>query len=161
MLCEEALYNPGCRLPVPVRFIMDDFATNACVPDFDKLISVIRTRQISVSIVVQSITRLDGLYGHDKARTIINNCDTMLYLGGQDIKTAEIVSVKANVPLNDILDMSTRDAWLFTRGEPAKRVKKYNPAAHPEYVNVTDAFGEDEVAVEDEVEEEEIAFGFC
>ena len=57
---------------------MDDFATNAKVPDFDKLISVIRSRQISVSIVVQSITQLDGLYGPDRARTIINNCDTML-----------------------------------------------------------------------------------
>ena len=78
MLCEEAESCPGCRLAVPVRFIMDDFATNAKVPDFDKLISVIRSRQISVSIVVQSITQLDGLYGPDRARTIINNCDTML-----------------------------------------------------------------------------------
>lgn len=162
MLCEEALYHPGCRLPVPVRFIMDDFATNACVPDFDKLISVIRSRQISVSIVVQSITQLDSLYGSDNARTIINNCDTMLYLGGQDIKTAEIVSVKANVPLNDILDMSIKDAWLFMRGEPARKAKKYNPAAHPEYVNVADAFGEEEDSgIEDESEEEAIAFGFC
>ena len=138
MLCEEAESRPECRLAVPVRFIMDDFATNADIPDFDKMVSVIRSRQISVSIMLQSITQLDGIYGPDKAGTIINNCDIMLYLGGQDIKTAEIVSIKANVPLNSILDMSTKDAWLFTRGEPGKKVKKYNPACHPEYVNVTD-----------------------
>lgn len=163
MLCEEAENHPGCRLAVPVRFIMDDFATNAHVPDFDKLISVIRSRQISVSVVVQSITQLDGIYGPDKARTIINNCDTMLYLGGQDIKTAEMVSVKANVPLNSILDMSTKDAWLFTRGEPGKRVKKYNPADHPEYVKVMDIFGDDGSAENEDMPEaeEKITFGFC
>ena len=163
MLCEEAESRPGCRLAVPVRFIMDDFATNAHVPDFDKLISVIRSRQISVSVVVQSITQLDGIYGPDKARTIINNCDTMLYLGGQDIKTAEMVSVKANVPLNSILDMSTKDAWLFTRGEPGKRVKKYNPADHPEYVKVMDIFGDDGSAENEDMPEaeEKITFGFC
>lgn len=48
----------------------------------------------------------------------------MPYFGDQDIKTAEMVSVKVNVPLNSILDMSTKDAWLFTRGESGKRVKK-------------------------------------
>ena len=163
ILCEEAERHPGCRLPVPVRFIMDDFATNTLIPDFDKLISVIRSRQISVSIVVQSITQLDGLYGSDKARTIINNCDSMLYLGGQDIKTAEMVSVKANVPINSILDMSIKDAWLFVRGEPGKKVKKYNPANHPEYINLPEASEGEDMPVEEETHaaEEKITFGFC
>lgn len=160
MLCDEAESHPGCRLPVPVRFIMDDFATNTKVPDFDNLISVIRSRQISVSLVVQSITQLDGLYGSDRARTIVNNCDTCLYLGGQDIKTAEIMSVKADVPVNAILDMSTKDAYLFVRGESARKVKKYTPADHPEYVNVMEALGDDELPEPEEEPEEELTLGF-
>ena len=74
-----------------------------------------------------------------------------------------MVSVKANVPLNSILDMSTKDAWLFTRGEPGKRVKKYNPADHPEYVKVMDIFGDDGSAENEDMPEaeEKITFGFC
>ena len=74
-----------------------------------------------------------------------------------------MVSVKANVPLNSILDMSTKDAWLFVRGEPAKKTKKYNPAHHTEYVNVMDTFGEDDIYEAEETgkPEEKITFGFC
>ena len=162
MLCDEAEKHEGCRLPVPGRIIMDDFATNACVEDFDKIISVIRSRDIYVSIVIQSITQLDGLYGQERARTIINNCDTMLYLGGQDINTAELVSVKANMPINSILDMGIGESYLFVRGGAPRKVRKYNPAAHPEYRCVKDVFGEDESEPElkEEYEEKPFTIGF-
>ena len=150
MLCEEAEKHPGCRLPVPVRFIMDDFATNARVPDFDNIISVIRSREIAVSIIIQSITQLDGIYGPEKARTIINNCDNMLYLGGQDISTAELVSVKTDYSRQKVLEMEINDAILFTRGKKFRHVKKYDPMDHPEYENVADFFGRERAEYEDD-----------
>lgn len=67
--------SPGSRLPVPVRFILDDFATNTIIPNFDSLISVIRSRELSVSLVIQSLSQLESLYGRAKSQTIINNCD--------------------------------------------------------------------------------------
>ena len=84
-LCDSADCSPDGRLKVPVRFIMDDFAANAVIPDFDKVISVIRSREIYVSLILQSLSQLDSMYGKDRAMTIINNCDSCLYLGGQDV----------------------------------------------------------------------------
>ena len=72
--------QPDSRLPIPVRFILDDFSTNTVIPDFDKIIAVIRSREIYVSVVIQSLSQLEGLYGHAKSQTIINNCDHCLYL---------------------------------------------------------------------------------
>lgn len=89
-------YRPDNRLPVPVRFILDDFATNVVIPDFDGIISIIRSREVYVSLIIQSINQLYALYGNDKGKTIINNCDNCLYLGGQDLDTSQFISVKAN-----------------------------------------------------------------
>ena len=76
-LCDSADCSPDGRLKVPVRFIMDDFAANAVIPDFDKVISVIRSREIYVSLILQSLSQLDSMYGKDRAMTIINNCDSI------------------------------------------------------------------------------------
>lgn len=132
-LCAEADRNQDHRLNIPVRFYLDDFAANVTVPDFDKVISVIRSREISVSIVLQSISQLESLYSHAQAMTIINNCDNMLYLGGQDVETARYISVKANRPVSTILNMDLQSAWLFTRGREPKQVQKYDLAKHPQY----------------------------
>lgn len=117
----------GRRLPVPVRFMLDDFAANAVIPDFDKIISVIRSREIYVSLIIQSLSQLYAMYGEDKAKTIINNCDNLLYLGGQDVDTANYIGVKANKTANTILNMPAGEAILFTRGEAPCNVKKYDP----------------------------------
>ena len=98
-------YRPNSRLPVPVRFILDDFATNVVIPNFDGIISVIRSREVYVSLIIQSINQLYSLYGENKGKTIINNCDNCLYLGGQDIDTANFISVKANKTKDSILHM--------------------------------------------------------
>lgn len=115
------------RLPVPVRLILDDFAANTIIPDFDKIISVIRSREIHVSIIVQSLSQLYSMYGEGKGKTIINNCDNLLYLGGQDVETAQYIAVKANRTANTILGMPVGDALLFTRGREPLNVKKYDP----------------------------------
>ncbi len=133
-LIKTADGNEDGRLQVPVRIILDDFATNVYIPDFDKLISVIRSREISVSIILQSISQLETLYTHAQAVTIINGCDHLLYLGGQDVSTAEYISKKANVLVENVLNMRLDDAFLFTRGEQPAQVEKVNPfqGAEPE-----------------------------
>ena len=133
VLCDVADKSPGHRLPVPVRFILDDFASNTHIPDFDRIISVVRSREISVSIIIQSLSQLEALYGQAKAATILNNCDNMLYLGGQDVETASFIARKANKTPSSILCMPLDAAWLFTRGEAPKSVTKYRLESHPLY----------------------------
>ena len=132
MLMAEADKQSDNRLKVPVRLYLDDFA-NLLVPDMDKIISVIRSREISVSIVLQNITQLEGLYGRAKAMTIIDNCDHLLYLGGQSVETARFIGSKANKPVSTILNMPLDRAWLFERGALPREVKKYDLTRHPLY----------------------------
>jgi len=133
-LCRSADKDyPDHRLPVPVRFILDDFATNTVIPDFDNLISVIRSREISVSVIIQSLTQLEGLYGHAKAMTIANNCDNWLYLGGQDVETARVISVKANRTADTILGLPLGSAYLFTRGRKPQVVTQFDLRDHERY----------------------------
>ena len=137
-LCAIADKSPGHRLPIPVRFILDDFASNTHIPDFDRIISVIRSREISTSIIIQSLSQLEAIYGTARAQTIINNCDNMLYLGGQDVETASFISKKANKTPSSILSMPLDAAWLFTRGDAPKSVTKYRLESHPLYRELTE-----------------------
>ena len=133
-LCEYA--DRECEdhcLPVPVRFILDDFATNACIPNFDNHISVIRSRGISVSLILQSLTQLENMYGKYASTTILNGCDTTLYLGGQDLLTANYIGTRVNRPDYDILSMPLTDTWLMVRGEEPKLVKRYDLDNDPRY----------------------------
>lgn len=132
-LCRYADSRADSRLPVPLRFILDDFAAGTRIQDFDKLTSVIRSREISVSLIIQSLSQLESLYGPARAKTILNNCDHMLYLGGQDVDTAAYVAKKANRPTSDVLNMPLSEAWLFTHGQAPRRVRKYVPEDHPRY----------------------------
>ena len=115
-LCEYA--DTECknyRLPVPVRFILDDFATNCKIEEFPRMISSIRSRQISVMLMIQAESQLKQGYGKD-AGTIISNCDTYMYLGGNDLETAETVSQRCNKPLSQVLYMPVGNCWVFRRG---------------------------------------------
>ncbi|MDO5559570.1 MAG: type IV secretory system conjugative DNA transfer family protein [Oscillospiraceae bacterium] len=104
------------RLPVPVRFILDDFGTNCRIDGFQNMISNIRSRDISAMIILQSTTQLVAGYS-DSAHTIIDNCDTMIYMGGNDTETAQMVSVRCNKPLSKILSMPVGTNWIIRRGE--------------------------------------------
>lgn len=117
ILCSYA--DESCedgRLPVPVRFILDDFGTNCRIEGFENMISNIRSREISAMIILQSRSQLISGYGED-AHTIIDNCDTMIYLGGNDIETARMISTRCNKPVHRILDMPVGTNWVFRRGE--------------------------------------------
>lgn len=126
-LCAAADESPGGRLKVPVRIILDDFATNIYIPNFDKIISVIRSREISVSLILQSISQLQTLYTLPQAKTIINGCDHLLYLGGTDVDTAQFIGTKANKTADTILNMKLDDAYLFSRGELPQMIEKVPP----------------------------------
>jgi type IV secretion system protein VirD4 len=126
-LCAEADANPDGRLDVPVRLIFDDFASSAKIPDFDKVISVIRSRDIYVSLLMQSLSQLESMYSPAISRTIINNCDNILFLGGQDELTANFIGCRAHKPSEMILNMPRDKAYLIRTGCKAKLVDKIAP----------------------------------
>jgi len=127
LLCSLADSNADGRLKVPVRIILDDFASSTVIPDFDKLISIIRSREISVSIILQSLTQLETLYAPPVATTIINNCDHILYLGCQDINTAAYIGQRLGKLPESVLAMPRDLAVLVTGGEMGRVVKKILP----------------------------------
>ncbi len=129
--------RPDSRLPIPVRFILDDFSTNTVIPDFDNIISVIRSREIYVSLVVQSLSQLEGLYGHAKAQTIINGCDHCLYLGGTDSQTARYFAEKFNCQMSTVLNLPLDAMFLFTRGSAPQRAQKYELDQDSAYLALT------------------------
>lgn len=137
----EADHLPDSRLPIPVRFLLDDFATNTVIPDFDKLISVIGSREVSVSLIVQSLSQLQGLYSPDKAKTIINNCDHCLYLGGTDSDTARFFSEKFNCMITTVLNLPLGSAFLFERGSAPKKVDRYDLESDEVYIELMEKRG--------------------
>ena len=91
LLCDKAddFYNG--RLPVHVRCLLDEFANIGQIPNFDKLIATIRSREISASIILQSQSQLKTIY-KDAADTIVGNCDSTLFLGGKEKGTLKEIS---------------------------------------------------------------------
>ena len=127
-LCYEADHRKGGQLPVPVRIIMDDFAANFNIPDFDKIISVIRSRRIFASIILQSLSQLDGIYERSAAKTIVNNCDFKVFIGGQDPDTAKYIGDMAGcVPERVSNQMKADDVCILEKGEKVKFAKKIAP----------------------------------
>ena len=86
LLCEKADDVYGGRLPVHVRCLIDEFANIGQIPNFEKLVATIRSREISACIVLQAQSQLKAIY-KDNADTIIGNCDTLLFLGGKEKTT--------------------------------------------------------------------------
>ena len=91
LLCDKADDVYGGRLPVHVRFLLDEFANIGLIPKFEKLIATIRSREISASIILQSQSQLKAIY-KDHADTIIGNCDSTLFLGGKEKTTLKELS---------------------------------------------------------------------
>ena len=116
-------------LPVPVRFILDDFATNCKIAEFPRMIASIRSRGISTMLMIQAESQLVKCYGDDWA-TIIGNCDTYVYLGGNDVKTAQAVAERADVPVKKILNMPVGTNWVFRRGQAPTNGRNFNLEAY-------------------------------
>ncbi len=163
----SADHKHGGRLPVHVHFIMDEFANVSLPDDFDKILSVMRSREVSVSIILQNLAQLKALF-EKQWESIVGNCDEFLYLGGNEQSTHKYVSElmgKENLDLNtygkshgrngsystnyqqtgrDLLTpdevrmLDNKYAILFVRGERPIKDLKYDILKHPNVALTTD-----------------------
>lgn len=140
--------NENSRLDVPVRIIFDDFAANTVIPDFDKVISVVRSRGISVSLILQSIQQLNSMYGSSKAMTILDNCDVQIYLGGVNNETANYFAVKMDKLAKSVLSLPLDKECLFIRGQQPRIVDKYDLSIHEQELIDTKNFDDFRVSTE-------------
>ena len=150
----------GGSLPVPVHFLMDEFANVSLPDDFDKILSVMRSRNVSVSIILQNIAQLKALF-EKQWESIMGNCDEFLYLGGNEQSTHKYVSEllgKSTIDTNtfgkstgrsgnystnyqitgrelmtpdEVRMLDNRFALLFIRGELPVMDEKYDIHKHP------------------------------
>ena len=161
----------GGRLPVHVHFLMDEFANVALPDEFDKLLSTMRSREISVSIIIQNLAQLKALF-EKQWESIVGNCDEFLYLGGNEQSTHEYVSkllgketidtnsygqskgrngsYSTNWQLagrelmtpNEVRMLDNRYALLFIRGERPVEDLKFDILKHPNIALTTDGGAE-------------------
>lgn len=154
-------------LPIPVHFVMDEFANVSLPDDFDKILSVMRSRQVSVSIILQNLAQLKSLF-EKQWESIVGNCDEFLYLGGNEQSTHKYVSEllgKENLDLNtygkshgrngnystnyqqtgrelltpdEVRMLDNKYAILFIRGERPIKDLKYDILKHPNLEYTTD-----------------------
>ncbi len=167
MLYYQANIVHGGALPVPVHFLMDEFANVALPDEFDKLLSTMRSRLIFVSIIIQNLAQIKGLY-KDSWESIVGNCDTLYYLGGNEQSTHKFMSEylgKETLDTNTYGKSSGRSGnystnyqqagrelltpdevrlldndygLLFIRGERPVFDKKYDILKHPRINETTD-----------------------
>ena len=105
LLCDKADDVYGGRLPVHVRFLLDEFANIGLIPKFEKLIATNRSREISASIILQAQSQLKAIY-KDNADTIIGNCDSTLFLGGKEKTTLKELSETLGKETIDLYNIS-------------------------------------------------------
>ena len=163
----SADHKHGGRLPIHVHFVMDEFANVALPDEFDKLLSTMRSREISVSIIIQNMAQLKALF-EKQWESIVGNCDEFLYLGGNEQSTHEYVSKllgKETIDTNtygrskgrngsystnwqlagrelmtpdEVRMLDNRYALLFIRGERPVMDEKYDLLKHPNVAFTTD-----------------------
>ena len=163
----QADFVHGGRLPVHVHFVMDEFANIALPDDFDKLLATMRSREISVSIIIQNMAQLKALF-EKQWESIVGNCDEFLYLGGNEQSTHKYVSEllgKETIDTNtygqsrgrngsystnyqvsgrelltpdEVRMLDNKYALLFIRGERPVKDLKYDILKHPNVEYTTD-----------------------
>ena len=123
LLCDKAddLYNG--RLPVHVRCLLDEFANIGQIPNFDKLIATIRSREISASIILQSQSQLKTIY-KDAADIIVGNCDSTLFLGGKEKSTLKEISELLGKETIDSLSQSENRGAQTSHGLSYQKLGK-------------------------------------
>ncbi len=141
-LFEYAESLPGGKLPIPDHVLCDDFATGSRILNFSEYISIFREKQISVTLLIQSESQLESMYGSKDATTIINNCDTYLFMGGMDLKTGRSISERLNIPLEDVLYMPIGQICIFRRGQKPIITSRYDIMKDEQYEQVTKAYEE-------------------
>ena len=123
LLCDKADDFYGGRLPVHVRLILDEFANIGQIPNFDKLIATIRSREISASIILQSQSQLKTIY-KDAADTIVGNCDSTLFLGGKEKSTLKEISELLGKETIDLYNQSENRGSQISHGLSYQKLGK-------------------------------------
>ena len=123
LLCDKADDFYGGRLPVHVRLILDEFANIGQIPNFDKLIATIRSREISASIILQSQSQLKTIY-KDAADTIVGNCDSTLFLGGKEKSTLKEMSELLGKETIDLYNQSENRGSQVSHGLSYQKLGK-------------------------------------
>lgn len=161
----KADHEHGGELPIPVHFVMDEFANVALPDNFERLLATMRSRCISVSIIIQNMAQLKALF-KDSWESLVGNCDTMLYLGGNEQSTHEYISKMLGketidtrtrgitkgqhgssntnyqntgrelLTLDEVRLLDNSNALIFIRGEKPIVDKKFDIMSHPN-VNLT------------------------
>ena len=156
----KADHEHGGELPVPVHFVMDEFANVALPDNFERLLATMRSRRISVSIIIQNMAQLKALF-KDNWESLVGNCDTMLYLGGNEQSTHEYISKMLGketidtrtrgitkgqhgssntnyqntgrelLTLDEVRLLDNSNALIFIRGEKPMMDKKFDIMQHP------------------------------
>lgn len=156
----RADHKYGGELPIPVHFVMDEFANVALPDNFERLLATMRSRRISVSIIIQNMAQLKALF-KDNWESLVGNCDTMLYLGGNEQSTHEYISKMLGketidtrtrgitkgqhgssntnyqntgrelLTLDEVRLLDNSNALVFIRGEKPIMDKKYDILSHP------------------------------
>jgi len=135
-LFEIAQNNIDYKLNVPVHIICDDFACSGKIQNFEDYISIFRAAGISVTMLLQSESQLNSMYGEQSAITIINNCDTYVYMGGMDIITCQNISKRMNKPLNKVMEMPLEQVVVFRRGSAPYVSRRFQIMNDPEYKKI-------------------------
>ncbi len=137
MLFEYAESLPTGELPTPVHLLCDDFAVGSQIPDFATCISIFREKGISVSILLQSESQLVSMYGESNAKTIINNCDRYIYMGGMDLETSKNIAERIGKPVTKVLYMPIGSEIVFQRGNEPICTTRYAITQDPLYQKLT------------------------
>ena len=168
----QALYfnadnNHGGELPIPVHIVMDEFANVALPDNFERILATMRSRRISVSIIIQNMAQLKALF-KDSWENITGNCDTLLYLGGNEQSTHEYISKMLGketidtrtrgitkgqhgssntnyqnagrelLTLDEVRLLDNSNALIFIRGERPLIDKKFDILSHPNIAKIAD-----------------------
>lgn len=132
-LCNHAdMECENQRLKYPVRFFLDDFATNMTISEFPRMISSIRSRNISASVIIQSEGQLDKIYGSD-SDTILGSCDTWIYFGGNDLRTAKTFAERTGIPVEEVLYQDLGKVRVLRRGQKPIICEQFNMDKYKEY----------------------------
>ena len=168
----QALYfnadnNHGGELPIPVHIVMDEFANVALPDNFERILATMRSRRISVSIIIQNMAQLKALF-KDSWENITGNCDTLIYLGGNEQSTHEYISKMLGketidtrtrgitkgqhgssntnyqnagrelLTLDEVRLLDNSNALIFIRGERPLIDKKFDILSHPNIAKTAD-----------------------
>lgn len=139
-LYDIAEEQPAGVLPIPFHISFDDFATGAKVAGMPEKISIFREKGLSCTLLLQSEAQLEKMYGHWGAIEIVDNCDSYVFFGGNNVETARSVSVRADLPLEDILYMPVGQELVFRRGQRPIVTERYDIQRDALYRKITSSY---------------------